>query len=66
MGFVQDVGEENIQEGSQELDQTRELAHIFIRRFCESASEGEHAQREKYEEKAEESTTEQTGLGDFT
>jgi hypothetical protein len=67
MGFVQDVGEENIQEGSQELDQTRELAHIFIRRFCESASEEEETQIEKYGEKEEEeSTTEQTGLGDYT
>lgn len=67
MGFVQDVGEENIQEGSQELDQTRELAHIFIRRFCESASEEEEARIEEYkEDEEEESSTEQTGLGDYT
>jgi len=67
MGFVQDVGEENIQEGSQELDQTRELAQIFIRRYCESVTEEEEARMEEYEEDDEEGdSTEQSGLGDYT
>lgn len=66
MGFVQDVGEENIQEGSQELDQTGELAHIFIRRFCECSESGEEAEIEEYEDdQEEESSTEQSGLSDF-
>lgn len=68
MGFVQDVGEENIQEGSQELDQTQELANIFIRRYCESVTKEQEAKIEKYEqdEKEEDTSTEQSGLGDFT
>lgn len=67
MGFVQDVGEENIQEGSQELDQTRELANIFIRRYCESVTEEEEARMEDYEEEEEDDdSTEQSGLGDFS
>lgn len=66
MGFVQDIGEENIQEGSQELDQARELAHIFIRRYCESVTEEEEARMEEYEEEEEDDdSTEQSGLGDF-
>ena len=67
MGFVQDVGEMNIQEGSQELDQTRELANIFIRRYCKSVTE-EETRMEKYEQdktKEDESTT-QSGLEDYT
>lgn len=67
MGFVQDVGEENIQEGSQELDQTRELANIFIRRYCESVTQEEEARMEEYEEDDEDDdSTEQSGLGDFS
>jgi len=66
MGFVQDVGEGNIQEGSQELDQTRELANIFIRRYCESVTEEEEARMEQYEEqKEDDDSAEQSGLGDF-
>lgn len=66
MGFVQDVGEENIQEKSQELDQTRELANIFIRRYCESVTEEEEARMEEYEAEEEDNdSTEQSGLGDF-
>jgi hypothetical protein len=67
MGFVQDVGEENIQEGSQELDQTQELANIFIRRYCESATKEQEARMEEYgQDEEEDSSTEQSGLGDFT
>jgi hypothetical protein len=66
MGFVQDVGEENIQEGSQELDQTRELANIFIRRYCESVTEEQESRMEGYDESEEnDDSTEQSGLGDF-
>jgi hypothetical protein len=64
MGFVQDVGEENLQEGSQELDQTRELANIFIRRYCESVTEEEEARMRKYDEE-EDKSIEQSGLEDF-
>lgn len=67
MGFVQDVGEENIQEGSQELDQTRELANIFIRRYCESVTQEEEARMEEYKEDDEDDdSTEQSGLRDFS
>lgn len=68
MGFVQDVGEENIQEGSQELDQTQELADIFIHRYCKCVTEDEETRIEGYEETQEEEdeSTEQSGLGEFT
>lgn len=68
MGFVQNVGEENIQEGSQELDQTRELANIFIRRYCEGVTKEQEVKMEQYEqdEEEEDTSTEQSGLGDFT
>lgn len=67
MGFVQDIGEENIQDASQELDQTRELANIFIRRYCESVTQEEEARMEEYEEDDEDDeSTEQSDLGDFS
>lgn len=69
MGLVQNLGENNLQEGSQELEQTRELADIFIRRFCEGASDEERAHiaesPEDEEVEEEDSTGEQAGLDQF-
>lgn len=70
MGLVQDLGDENLQEGSQEMEQTRELADIFIRRFCEDVSEEEEALIEEFDEEEdieqEESGGEQVDLSRFT
>lgn len=68
MGFVQNVGEKSFQEGSQEREQTRELADIFIRRFCESVTEKEEARIESFDEEEdgdEDSSSKQAGLDRF-
>jgi len=39
-GLVRNVGEENHQKGTQELDQMKELATRFINRYCEYSDEG--------------------------
>lgn len=52
-GLVQDVGDGNFQERTQDLEQIRELASIFISRYCEyqsgdSGEETEQADLERY------------------
>lgn len=69
MGLVQDVGKGNIQEGTQELEQRRELANKFIRRFCEDSENGEELEiarvAEGEQEEEPDETTSQAGLDDF-
>lgn len=74
MGIVQDVGEDNIQEGSQEMEQTRELADRFIRRYVDKTSEFddeepsyEYLEVDEEEEESEEKSSEiQSDLTRFT
>lgn len=52
-GLVQDVGDGGFQEGTQDFEQIRELASIFISRYCEyqtdnSREEKEQADLERY------------------
>jgi len=65
MGLVRDVGNDTVQDGIDELDQTRELGRTFIRRYCEKTGEEEEPEIEEYEDDDDDSS-EQSGLGDFT
>lgn len=65
MGLVPELGsKQRRQEALEELNQTRELARIFIQRYCENTGEDEEpdVEEEKIEDEAD---TEQTGFGDF-
>lgn len=66
MGFVQNLGEDKIQENIQQLQQIRELGHIFIRRYCEKAEPEEIVIEEDGDDDEDDtSSSEQAGLGDF-
>ena len=61
MGLVRDVGQDSVQEGIDELDQTRELGRTFIRRYCEKTGEEEEPEIEEYEEDDDDDSGEQSG-----
>jgi hypothetical protein len=65
MGLVRNVGQDSVQEGIDELDQTRELGQTFIRRYCEKTGEEEEPEIEAYEEDDDGDLGEQSGLGNF-
>jgi hypothetical protein len=66
MGLVPELGsKQSRQEALQELNQTRELARIFIQRYCESRGDEEELDIEE-EEVEKEPNTEQAGIDDFS
>ena len=65
MGLVQDVGESSMQDGMQELEQTRELARTFIQRYCEKSESGEEPEIADYEEVEADEYTEQADFDDY-
>lgn len=66
MGLVRDLGAESVQDGIDELDQTRELGRTFIRRYCAKTGEQEEPEIEEYDEEDDDDSSEQSGLSDFT
>lgn len=65
MGLVPELGsKQRRQEALEELNQTRELARIFIQRYCENTGEDKEPDLEE-EELEDEDGTEQTGFNDF-
>lgn len=65
MGFVKDINGAEIQEGTQERLEAKELAQTFIQRYCEKTEEREEPQIEEYEDNEDDSSS-QSGLDDFT
>lgn len=68
MGLVKDVGDESVQNGIDELDQTRELGRTFIRRYCEKTGEEDEPEIEEYEADEDEDgdSGEQVNFDHFT
>ena len=64
MGLIRDVGTDSVQDGIDELEQTRELGRTFIQRYCGKTGEKEEPEIEEYQEDNEDSSK-QSGLGDF-
>lgn len=67
MGLVPELGsKQRRQEALQELNQARELARIFIQRYCENRGEKKEPDIEEENEGVEDkANTEQTGFDDF-
>ena len=65
MGLVPELGsKQRRQEALEELNQTRELARIFIQRYCEKTGTDREPDFEE-EEIVDQAGTEQTGFNDF-
>lgn len=64
MGLIRNTETESVQDGIDELEQTRELGRSLIRRYCEKTGEEDEPKIEEYDQ-SDDRSTEQSGLGEF-